>query len=111
MSALPDQSPSRRRLLLASDRSDRSSELADILRSVGNVDTVATTEIPPFPNGRFSGVVVDINLRSRLPLLPFCRFAAVLVPSSPAALPPPLLPIPRLCGPTLLWPPSAASQT
>ena len=64
MSALSDQSPSRRRLLLASDRSDRSSELADILRSVGNVDTVATTEIPPFPNGRFSGVVVDINLRS-----------------------------------------------
>ena len=64
MSALPDQSPSRRRLLLASDRSDRSSELANILRSVGDVDTVATTEIPPFPNGRFSGVVVDINLRS-----------------------------------------------
>src|SRR6516165_11081342 len=64
MSALPDQSPSRRRLLLASDRSDRSSELANILRSVGNVDTVATTEIPPFPNGRFSGVVVDVNLRS-----------------------------------------------
>src|SRR6516165_3942861 len=64
MSALPDQSPSRRRLLLASDRSDRSSELANILRSVGDVDTVATKEIPPFPNGRFSGVVVDINLRS-----------------------------------------------
>ena len=48
----------------ASSRRRCSVELADILRSVGNVDTVATTEIPPFPNGRFSGVVVDINLRS-----------------------------------------------
>jgi putative nucleotidyltransferase with HDIG domain len=58
------QEPSKRRLLLASDRADRSSELADILSSVGDVDTIATSEIPAFPTGNISGVVVDINLRS-----------------------------------------------
>ena len=36
----------KRRLLLASDRSDHSSELADILQSVGEVSTVSTLEIP-----------------------------------------------------------------
>ena len=58
------QVSSKRRLLLASDRTDRSSELADILSSVGQVDTIATSEIPAFPTGDISGVVVDINLRS-----------------------------------------------
>jgi putative nucleotidyltransferase with HDIG domain len=58
------QVSSKRRLLLASDRADRSGELADILSSVGEVDTIATSEIPPFPTGGLSGVVVDINLRS-----------------------------------------------
>jgi putative nucleotidyltransferase with HDIG domain len=53
----------KRRLLLASDRADQSSELAHILSSVGEVDTVTTSDIPVSPNG-LSGVVVDINLRS-----------------------------------------------
>jgi putative nucleotidyltransferase with HDIG domain len=64
MTASAKQSSSKRHLLLASDRSDHSSELASILRSVGEVDTMATAEIPENPGNRFSGVVVDINLRS-----------------------------------------------
>jgi HD-GYP domain-containing protein (c-di-GMP phosphodiesterase class II) len=64
MTATAKQSPSKRRLLLASDRSDQSSELACILRSVGEVDTIPTADIPENPGNRFSGVVVDINLRS-----------------------------------------------
>jgi putative nucleotidyltransferase with HDIG domain len=63
MTATAQKEPSRRRLLLASDRADQSGELANILRSVGDVDTVATSDIPAAPNG-LSGVVVDINLRS-----------------------------------------------
>jgi putative nucleotidyltransferase with HDIG domain len=63
MTATAKQTSPKRRLLLASDRADQSSELAHILRSVGEVDTVTTSEIPPTPNG-LSGVVVDINLRS-----------------------------------------------
>src|SRR5712664_4860737 len=54
----------KRRLLLASDRGDQSSELADILQSVGEVDTIATSDIPEAPAGDLSGIVVDINLRS-----------------------------------------------
>lgn len=57
-------SVAKRHLLLASDRGDQSSELARILRSVGDVDTMPTAEIPENPDGRFSGVIVDINLRS-----------------------------------------------
>src|SRR5579871_1824040 len=63
MSATAKQASNKRRLLLASDRMDQSGELADILRSVGDVDTVATADIPTAPNN-LSGVVVDINLRS-----------------------------------------------
>jgi putative nucleotidyltransferase with HDIG domain len=63
MTATAQKTSSQRRLLLASDRSDQSSELADILRSVGEVATVATSDIPNAPSG-LSGVVVDINLRS-----------------------------------------------
>jgi putative nucleotidyltransferase with HDIG domain len=54
----------KRRLLLASDRSDQSSELANILRSVGEVESIATSEIPDAPAHQVSGIVVDINLRS-----------------------------------------------
>ena len=63
MSALPKPS-SKRRLLLASDRSDQSSELANILQTVSEVNTISTSEIPDTPAGHFSGIVVDINLRS-----------------------------------------------
>jgi putative nucleotidyltransferase with HDIG domain len=63
MSATAKQASNKRRLLLASDRTDRSGELAEILRSAGEVDTVSTADIPLAPNN-FSGVVVDINLRS-----------------------------------------------
>ncbi|WP_454634028.1 HD-GYP domain-containing protein [Bradyrhizobium cenepequi] len=64
MTALANKTSSRRRLLLASDRGDQSSELARILRSVGDVDTISTAEIPEKPAGDLSGIVVDINLRS-----------------------------------------------
>jgi hypothetical protein len=64
MTALAKKIPTKRRLLLASDRSDRSSELVSILQSVGDVDTISTSDLPDTPAGRFSGVVVDINLRS-----------------------------------------------
>ena len=55
--------PSTRRLLLASDNCDKSRELADILQSVGEVETVSTADLPESP-ADFSGLVVDINLRS-----------------------------------------------
>src|ERR1700758_1898263 len=63
MTALAEKS-SKRRFLLASDSVDQCSELASILKSVGEVDTVSTAEIPEKPADQFSGVVVDINLRS-----------------------------------------------
>jgi putative nucleotidyltransferase with HDIG domain len=63
MTALANKT-SKRRLLLASDRSDQSNELASILRSVGEVDTILTSEIPDRPARDLSGIVVDINLRS-----------------------------------------------
>src|ERR1700749_1963575 len=56
--------PSKRRLLLASDRSDQSSELANILSRVGDVETITTADIPASPREEISGIVVDINLRS-----------------------------------------------
>jgi putative nucleotidyltransferase with HDIG domain len=64
MNAPAAQISLKRRLLLASDRTDRSQELASILRSVGEVDTISTSEIPKAPAGHLSGIVVDINLRS-----------------------------------------------
>lgn len=63
MTALANQTSPRRRLLLASDRSDKSSELASVLLSVGEVDTIATSDIPEAPGAHFSGIVVDIDLR------------------------------------------------
>jgi putative nucleotidyltransferase with HDIG domain len=64
MTSLATPSSSKRRLLLASDRTDQSSELAGILQSVGEVDTILTSDIPADPPDHFSGIVVDINLRS-----------------------------------------------
>jgi putative nucleotidyltransferase with HDIG domain len=64
MTALANQTSPRRRLLLASDRSDLSVELASILQSVGEVETISTADIPDAPAPHFSGIVVDINLRS-----------------------------------------------
>lgn len=63
MSVAVPSSP-RRRLLLASDRSDQSRELTDILTKLGDVDIIPTTDIPEAPSRDLSGIVVDINLRS-----------------------------------------------
>ena len=52
----------KRRLLLASDRSDESTELASILKAVGDVATVTTQEIPEQPARDLSGLVVDIKV-------------------------------------------------
>lgn len=62
--AFAEESSPKRSLLLASDRHDKSSELADILQAVGEVNTVATCDIPELPSHDLSGIVVDINLRS-----------------------------------------------
>ena len=64
MSAQANLSSSKRHLLLASDNTDQSRELANILQSVSEVDTVSTSDLPDTPAGHISGVVVDINLRS-----------------------------------------------
>jgi putative nucleotidyltransferase with HDIG domain len=64
MTALANKTSTKRHLLLASDRSDQSNELATILQSVGEVDTISTSDIPDAPASHFSGIVVDINLRS-----------------------------------------------
>jgi putative nucleotidyltransferase with HDIG domain len=64
MSALANKTSTKRRLLLASDRSDQSSELASILQAVSEVDMISTSDIPDVPARNLSGIVVDINLRS-----------------------------------------------
>jgi putative nucleotidyltransferase with HDIG domain len=64
MSTQTNPTSSKRRLLLASDNSDQSLELASILRSVSEVDTISTSDLPDAPAGHFAGIVVDINLRS-----------------------------------------------
>ena len=56
--------PSKCRLLLASDNCEKSLELARILQSVGEVDTISTSQLPETPDSDLSGIVVDINLRS-----------------------------------------------
>lgn len=63
MSVAVNSTP-RRRLLVASDRSDESRELVDILLKVGEVDVIPTTQLPDAPARDLSGIVVDINLRS-----------------------------------------------
>jgi len=55
---------SKRRLLLASDDQEQSRELEYILRSVSDVDTMSTADLPEAPGSQISGIVVDINLRS-----------------------------------------------
>lgn len=62
--SLADDVRARRRVLLASDRQDSSEELAQILSVVGDVSIVPTAGIPDNPQKQFSGVVVDIDLRS-----------------------------------------------
>src|SRR5712672_1748718 len=64
MSAPATKPLTRRRLLLASDRSDQSSELAGILKMAGEVKSISTSDLPDAPGGDFAGIVVDINLRS-----------------------------------------------
>jgi putative nucleotidyltransferase with HDIG domain len=64
MSAQANPSAPKRRLLLASDNTHQSQELARILRSVSEVDTVSTSDLPDTPADQISGIVVDINLRS-----------------------------------------------
>src|ERR1700694_6073923 len=64
MSAQANPSASKRRLLLASDNTEQSQELASILKSVSEVDTVSTSDLPDTPADQISGIVVDINLRS-----------------------------------------------
>jgi len=64
MTVSASQTSARRRLLLASDRVDQSRELAGILQTVGEVQLIATSDLPETPSEQFSGVVVDINLRS-----------------------------------------------
>ena len=64
MTAPATQTLPKRRLLLASDRSDQSRELAGILQLVSDVHTISTSDLPDNPAGPISGVVVDINLRS-----------------------------------------------
>lgn len=59
----PDAAPLRR-LLLASDRRDRSTDLAGVLAHVAEVETIATMHLPDAPPRSLSGLVVDINLRS-----------------------------------------------
>ncbi|NVN85654.1 MAG: HD domain-containing protein [Rhodopseudomonas sp.] len=63
-SAIAKQPAARRRLLLASDRGDRSRDLAGILARVADVEVVPTAELPDAPSKQLSGIVVDINLRS-----------------------------------------------
>jgi putative nucleotidyltransferase with HDIG domain len=58
------QQTTRRRLLLASDRADQSAELAGILERAGEVEVIATSDLPDAPSEQISGVIVDINLRS-----------------------------------------------
>lgn len=64
MSVALKRTPARKRFLLASDRSDRSGELALILGNIGDVGVVSISEIPETPTGKISGIVVDIDLRS-----------------------------------------------
>jgi len=49
MSVPAKQSSSKRRLLLASDRSDRSQRIGQYLQTAGEVDTVSTSDIPTIP--------------------------------------------------------------
>jgi len=62
--SLVDGSLGRRTLLLASDRGDRSTDLARILSAVGQVEVVSSCDIPDAPAKALSGIVVDVDLKS-----------------------------------------------
>jgi putative nucleotidyltransferase with HDIG domain len=53
-----------RRVLLASDRADRSGDLASILMKAGEVEQTSTYDMPDTPEGQYAGVVIDIDLSS-----------------------------------------------
>lgn len=53
-----------KRVLLASDRADRSEDLAAILVKAGEVEQMSTFDMPDDPADVYSGVVVDIDLSS-----------------------------------------------
>lgn len=61
---LIERTPARRRVLLASDREDRSDDLAAILQNIGDVEQISTLNIPDKPADRYAGIVVDIDLTS-----------------------------------------------
>ncbi|MBY0380906.1 MAG: HD domain-containing protein [Xanthobacteraceae bacterium] len=61
---LAKRSFANRRVLLASDRADRSEDLAAILVKAGEVEQMSTYDMPEDPAGNYAGVVVDIDLSS-----------------------------------------------
>jgi putative nucleotidyltransferase with HDIG domain len=61
---LAKRSPARRRVLLASDRADRSEDLASILMKAGEVEQTSTHDMPDTPDNHYAGVVIDIDLSS-----------------------------------------------
>ena len=60
---LAQRSTARRRVLLASDRNDRSDDLIAILTKAGEVERMTTAEMPDDPDS-FAGIVIDIDLSS-----------------------------------------------
>jgi putative nucleotidyltransferase with HDIG domain len=58
------RSAARKRVLLASDRTDRSEDLATILMKASDVEQMSTSEMPENPENRYSGVVIDVDLTS-----------------------------------------------
>jgi len=56
-------SAARRRVLLASDRADRSEDLTAILMNAGEVERITTAEMPDDPQS-YAGIVIDIDLSS-----------------------------------------------
>ena len=57
------RSAARRRVLLASDRNDRSDDLIAILTKAGEVERMTTAEMPDDPDN-YAGIVIDIDLSS-----------------------------------------------
>ncbi len=64
MFAAAPQTRSNRRLLLISDRSDHSKDLATILSSLGDVTALAASNMPETPESDIAGIVVEMDLRS-----------------------------------------------
>jgi len=60
---LAHRSTARRRVLLASDRNDRSDDLIAILTKAGEVERMTTAEMPEEPDS-YAGIVIDIDLSS-----------------------------------------------